>query len=111
MWDSVSGSRADFIFAATTKTINYKNTQGCTKEDDCRRGLFFIRNTLLNFVCTFVSSGSMVLTSSSDLPKRAYAEPCEQASKTYCQHGAARGCMTGLIFVVLAHEGEEPDTS
>src|SRR5580700_6621104 len=115
MWDSVSGSRADFIFPIAKPLP--QRTQRLTKETYRK---VKINLPALVFLCvpscpepalSEVEGCLVVLTSSSDLPKRAYPEPSEQASKTYCEHGAARGRMTGLVPVVLAHERKDSDSS
>src|SRR5579863_4383550 len=108
MWDSVSGSRAVFIFP-TAKPSTAENTKAHKGKKSA--GRLILVHGRVSLCAPPYTLRLMVPTSSSHLPKRAYAEPREQASKTYCQHSAARGCVAGLIAVVLAHEGEDADAS
>src|SRR5579863_6768587 len=104
MWDSVSGSRAVFIFP-TAKPSTAENTKAHKGKKSA--GRLILVHGRVSLCAPPYALRLMVPTSSSHPPQRAYAEPCEQASKTYCQHGAARGGMASLIPMVLVHEGKD----
>ena len=111
MWDSVWGSRTDFDFLCSmSHEPPFDFAQPGSKDTKVHKGKIYLSHQKYILTsCTSCPLWLMLLTFLRTFQNELTPNQAKQTSKTYREHGAAGGCMAGLIFCVFAPEGNDSD--